>query len=240
MSQRNAFEAFLDRIESRHARQENPAGSPGALAGGMTIEALPTVYRGTTFRSALEASWACTLDELNVAWEYEPQTIDLPSGARYIPDFWLPLTGTWIEVKGPGVPRIEKAYELGSTRACDCHGLTCDCPFPGGELVLIGHPPKSLDTTAGGPFNHWPLHSLARLRRRHGGHPTWTSTRRSNAWLTRCPDCAQVTWFDSPCCRACRGPLAGAHGASSGDPDFTFHRVTGPRADTDDPEEMSA
>lgn len=86
-------------------------------------DAVPTNYNGTLFRSRLEADWARTLDFNGITWNYEPETITLPSGATYIPDFYLPRLRTWIEVKGPDVPRIEKAYEFARTRD---------------ELVLIG------------------------------------------------------------------------------------------------------
>lgn len=43
---------------------------------------IPTTYRGITFRSRLEATWACFFDLVNWSWEYEP--IDLHG---YIPDF---------------------------------------------------------------------------------------------------------------------------------------------------------
>jgi hypothetical protein len=121
-------------------RQQHIAGRPCALDGDMTIEAVPSWYGGITFRSKLEADWAATLDHYAIRWDYEPETITLPSGANYIPDFWLPELGTWLEVKGTGVPRIEKTIELGEVRACHCES-DCTCQWPGGELVLIGHPP---------------------------------------------------------------------------------------------------
>jgi hypothetical protein len=63
------------------------------------IKAIPTRYAGCHFRSRLEARWAVFFDSLGIAWEYEPQGFELPSGA-YLPDFWLPDTEVWIEVKG--------------------------------------------------------------------------------------------------------------------------------------------
>ncbi|WP_318209438.1 MULTISPECIES: hypothetical protein [unclassified Streptomyces] len=72
-----------------------------------SIDAVPTVYGNTMFRSRLEADWAATLDVNGIAWQYEPETISLEPGALYLPDFWLPDLGTWIEVKGPGIPRTE-------------------------------------------------------------------------------------------------------------------------------------
>ena len=83
---------------------------------GPSIEAKPATYHGVVFRSTLEANWAATLDQFGIVWEYEPEVFTLPSGTTYIPDFRLPELGTWLEVKGPTVPRIEKAVELGRDR----------------------------------------------------------------------------------------------------------------------------
>jgi hypothetical protein len=202
-------------------RCQHAAGDPAALAGDMTIEALPTWFGGTTFRSKLEADWAATLDSLNIRWQYEPQTITLPSGTTYIPDFWLPDIGTWLEAKGTGVPRIEKAIELGQTLACHCEDQ-CACDWPGGQLVLVGHPAKPYDAYAD-PTNRYASHRVLRNRnRRHHGHPNWSTTTGRTAWLTRCLDCNRGGWFTSPQCRACRGPLAGTHGYSSGDAELEF------------------
>lgn len=103
------------------------------------MDAVPTTYASTRFRSRLEADWAVTLDGLGILWEYEPELIVLPSGTQYVPDFWLPEVGTWLEVKGPNTPRREKATELGKVRACHCTGA-CSCRWPAGQLVLLGWP----------------------------------------------------------------------------------------------------
>jgi hypothetical protein len=38
-------------------------------------------------------------DKLGVRWLYEPEGFELPSRAKYLPDFFLPDSKTWIEVK---------------------------------------------------------------------------------------------------------------------------------------------
>lgn len=80
-------------------------------ATSAAIQAKPLAYAGVQFRSTLEADWACTLDHYGIAWDYEPEKVTLGSGSRYWPDFRLPDLKTWIEVKGPAVPRTEKAVE---------------------------------------------------------------------------------------------------------------------------------
>lgn len=75
--------------------------------------AIPTIYKGVTFRSRLEARWAAFFDEMDEPWEFEPEGFELPSG-RYLPDFWLPKfqingysPGTYWEVK-PSVDAIDE------------------------------------------------------------------------------------------------------------------------------------
>lgn len=62
------------------------------------INAIPTEYRGTTFRSRTEARWAVFLDELDIQWQYEAEGYQLDSG-QYLPDFWLPDIDGFLEVK---------------------------------------------------------------------------------------------------------------------------------------------
>lgn len=65
----------------------------------MGIAAKPTMYNNRFFRSRLEARWAVFYDALGIPYDYEPQDHVLPAG-RYLPDFWLPDHGCWIEIKG--------------------------------------------------------------------------------------------------------------------------------------------
>lgn len=193
------------------------------------IEAIPTVYGDTTFRSRLEARWATFLDSHRIAWQYEPETITLPSGIVYVPDFWLPELGTWIEVKGDGIPRVEKAIELGQTRACDC-GTDCTCAWPGGELVLIGHPPKPYDLLRDPKMQDVHYIAAGNVARRHGGHPNWTTATGRTAWLGVCPSCGKTGWFLSRMpiqCRACRTTPASGHLYAVIDPTLTFPKEVG-------------
>lgn len=63
------------------------------------IRAIETNYAGCRFRSRLEARWAVFFDALGISWEYEPEGFELNDGTRYLPDFYLPQTQTWVEVK---------------------------------------------------------------------------------------------------------------------------------------------
>jgi len=188
------------------------------------IEAKPTAYGDTTFRSVLEASWAANLDHYGIRWEYEPQTFTLPSGTLYLPDFRLPELGIWLEVKGTGVPRVEKAIELGRHLACQCVNR-CTCERPGGYLVLIGHPPErnALDPDELAGMNYARMRNLIR---RNPANLSWSSSHGRSAWFIReCPGCGRAGWMQGRC-RACGNRCAGVHAYSSGDPDLKFHHCT--------------
>lgn len=66
----------------------------------MSAQAIETRYAGSRFRSRLEARWAVFFDALEIRWLYEPEGYRLSDGSCYLPDFYLPDLGTWVEVKG--------------------------------------------------------------------------------------------------------------------------------------------
>lgn len=65
----------------------------------MNIKAIETKYNGYRFRSRLEARWAVFWDCLGVEYYYEEQGYYL-DGTYYLPDFYIPATGIYIEIKG--------------------------------------------------------------------------------------------------------------------------------------------
>jgi hypothetical protein len=69
------------------------------LEGAGVISAIQTHYAGCHFRSRLEARWAVFFDALGIKWEYEKEGFTNGSD-YYLPDFYLPDTKTWVEVKG--------------------------------------------------------------------------------------------------------------------------------------------
>ena len=64
------------------------------------IKPIPTVYSGIHFRSKLEAQWAKFFDAMEIKWIYEPEGYQLSDGTWYLPDFYLPDSKQWFEVKG--------------------------------------------------------------------------------------------------------------------------------------------
>ncbi len=63
------------------------------------IPAIETRYGGHRFRSRLEARWAVFFTDIKFEYEYELEGYKLPSGACYLPDFYLPKFDAWVEVK---------------------------------------------------------------------------------------------------------------------------------------------
>ncbi|QDN57346.1 hypothetical protein [Streptomyces sp. S1D4-20] len=155
------------------------------------IKAIETRYAGCRFRSRLEARWAVFFDRLNIQWEYEPQGFenriccdcddpeeDLWDGKRncsgkherYLPDFWLPQTQTWVEVKGSEAPLLEKASLY--AYAIDFGGFLphvedSGCGSDRG-LLILGPIPRDYDAR----LDH-PVHSI--LQHRKGVRRNWAS-----------------------------------------------------------------
>lgn len=65
----------------------------------MDIKPIETVYNGYRFRSRLEARWAVFFDAVGIRFEYEPEGFELSNGRKYLPDFWLPDFGIYVEIK---------------------------------------------------------------------------------------------------------------------------------------------
>lgn len=65
---------------------------------------IETIYNGYRFRSRLEARWAVLFDALGIEYEYEPEGFEILFGdgekIMYLPDFYLPESGLFAEVKG--------------------------------------------------------------------------------------------------------------------------------------------
>lgn len=66
----------------------------------MDIKAIETEYNGYRFRSRAEARWAVFFDACGIKYQYEPEGYKLSDGTFYLPDFYLPDSKTFFEVKG--------------------------------------------------------------------------------------------------------------------------------------------
>lgn len=66
----------------------------------MKIKAIETFYNGYKFRSRLEARWAVFFDHIGIKYLYEPEGYKMSDGTMYLPDFYLPESDSFFEVKG--------------------------------------------------------------------------------------------------------------------------------------------
>lgn len=78
------------------------------------IKAIETKYNGYNFRSRTEAKWAYVFDKLNIKYLYENEGYELENGDWYLPDFYLPNHGFFIEIKGanPNQKELDKCSFL--------------------------------------------------------------------------------------------------------------------------------
>ena len=67
------------------------------------IKPIETYYDGYKFRSRLEARWAVFFNTVRTPYQYEPEGFDLGL-TWYLPDFFLPELGTWVEIKPLPLP----------------------------------------------------------------------------------------------------------------------------------------
>lgn len=64
------------------------------------MQAIRMTYKGIKFRSKLEAQWAKFFDSYGIKWCYEPEGFKFSDGTTYLPDFYLPESKSFFEVKG--------------------------------------------------------------------------------------------------------------------------------------------
>lgn len=79
----------------------------------LNIKPIETQYKSFRFRSRLEARWAVFLDALGLNWIYENEGYNLGVGNYYLPDFWLPDYGMFLEIKPRREAKIEMVYFAG-------------------------------------------------------------------------------------------------------------------------------
>jgi len=97
----------------------------------------PTKYKETVYRSSWEAGVAFYLDTRLISYEYEYRSFPYPAEygriRSYTPDFYLPNTDTYLEVKG--VFREKDLYKVNSVIATQ--GIKIDF-WDGPKLVELG------------------------------------------------------------------------------------------------------
>lgn len=99
-----------------------------------------TNYNGQLFRSKTEARWAVFFDVLAVTYSYEPETITLSTGEKYLPDFYIQDFKAFLEVKPSSeaivTEECKKARQLSYDRPGQRVWLTIGAPAPKTPNVL--------------------------------------------------------------------------------------------------------
>lgn len=82
--------------------KENKAwvGKNNPMYGKDPIKPTKYYYNNIYFRGSWDMGLAKFLDENNIKWIYEPQRFEIKEGYTYLPDFFLPESNLYIEVKG--------------------------------------------------------------------------------------------------------------------------------------------
>lgn len=156
-----------------YSRASTKGGYGWPMTGEQAIKPIETYYQSYRFRSRLEARWAVFFDALGIKWEYElegyekrccenPDHFDKEEPCncpviRYLPDFYLPQTETWVEVKGSSAQLKERSDDLntfldfgsplpGFTNSGEtkyrwmCNGLLLLGPIPYVKWGYVYHP----------------------------------------------------------------------------------------------------
>ena len=102
-------------------------------------------HRGYEMRSHSETRWASIMDALSIGWTYEPEIFVTRHG-WYIPDFFIPAAGVYLEVKGatPSEVEKEKARDVELETGCPVLFGYGDMEILGGELYhgLVSYEPQ--------------------------------------------------------------------------------------------------
>ncbi len=100
-----------------------------------------TIYHhhGYRLRSYTELLWARVLDAADIFYLYEPDLVRIDDGF-YLPDFWLPNVGIYLEVKGqyPTEEEIKKADDVMERTAREVMFLIAKPESDGGGLCNCG------------------------------------------------------------------------------------------------------
>ena len=123
------------------------------------IKAILTDYGDYRFRSRLEARWAFFFDRVGIAWEYEPEGFSLPVNGRYLPDFWLPESSCYVEIKPflkPDQKETAKCKELSQE-----HSVLLICGDPLEHRAMTYESGDRSGPFARNAMSDWPMVSFS-------------------------------------------------------------------------------
>jgi predicted nuclease of restriction endonuclease-like RecB superfamily len=86
-------------------------GKKSALFGKSAPKIKCIKYKNILMRSSWEVAYAKYLTKNHIKWQYEPKAFDL-GNTTYRPDFYLPDTDTYIEIKGRWFKDAKKKFDL--------------------------------------------------------------------------------------------------------------------------------
>lgn len=102
---RNYYTKCLDCAAKARKGRNNP------MFGKIAHHGKWIKYKGTKMRSSWEVAYAKYLDKNSVKWQYEPKTFDLGT-TTYTPDFYLPDSDTYVEIKGWWRDDAKKKFKM--------------------------------------------------------------------------------------------------------------------------------
>lgn len=132
------------------------------------IKAIETEYKGYKFRSRLEARWAVFFDELNIAYQYEPEGFDKGNGVKWLPDFYLTDLDMYVEVKGTDEQLRKDFYKLGAF--VDWEGPLDQ------QIMILGNIPDYNEIENAGGVYYW-LPAFIKLRCNKGVYGDYVTFR---------------------------------------------------------------
>lgn len=104
------------------------------------IKPIQTAYNGYLFRSRLEARWAVFFDEMGIRYEYEPEGFMMNGHDKYLPDFYLPASKIYVEVKPSGAFKYSCGHLENGRENSEKYNLFSSFLDKCGYLIVQGDP----------------------------------------------------------------------------------------------------
>ena len=134
----------------------------------MNIKPIETIYNGYRFRSRAEARWAVFFDACKIQYMYEPEGFRLSDGTLYLPDFYLPESKAYFEVKG--IMSDTDMHKIKQLQKDLC------------VSIAIGYADMTFQSSDN--YN-W------------GGSQTFEIASKDESYIVKCPDCGKVFFMAS-------------------------------------------